>query len=170
MLLSSELQPPALPPRGRKMWVSFWFYLCPPAPLGTAHALMTKWRLFPDLCLLKMQNKGRRTQLWIFPWGEAQEIWVPAAPCALAVTWKCVILNGLGLSHRPDKADANTQVTENSWTDVWFLWWVTEAWVPISEAQCHPEFFWFPGIKHAPWSSCFHSWLLLVNFPGKVFR
>lgn len=37
--------------------------LSTPAPLGTAHALMMKWRLLPDLCFLKMQNKGRRTQL-----------------------------------------------------------------------------------------------------------
>lgn len=153
-------------PSSQKKDVSFLpvLHLFTPAPLVTDHALMMKWQLFPDLCLLKMQNKGRRTQLWVFLWREAQEIWVPAAPRDLAVTWIYVIFNSLGLSHRPDKTDANDQVTENNWINVCFLWWLTEAWVLVLEAQCHPEFCLFPGVKHAPWIACFHSWLLLVNF------
>lgn len=127
-------------PRTQEKWVSS--HLSIPAPLGTDHTLLIKWRLLLYFCLLKMQNK-KRLQFWILPSGDAQEIWVSSVLCASAVTSMCAIRDDLGLSRTPQRADINTQVTESSWTDVWFLWWFTEAWALILEAQCHPELYLF---------------------------
>lgn len=88
-------------------------HLSIPAPLGTDHTLMIKWRLLLYFCLLKMQNK-KRVQFWILPSGDAQEIWVSAVLCASAVTSMYATLDDLGLSHTPQRTDINTQVTESS--------------------------------------------------------